>query len=106
MLARLKREACGAPRACPYTALESSKSSLELDDPPRDPIDIPHTQLSASALRGVLESFVLRDGTDYGQVEFSLEQKVQHVLRQLERGEAKIVFDPRDNSVDIVVVRK
>ena len=77
-----------------------------MDEPARNPIDIPHTQLSASALRGVLESFVLRDGTDYGQVEFSLEQKVQHVLRQLERGEAKIVFDPRDNSVDIVVVRK
>jgi uncharacterized protein YheU (UPF0270 family) len=77
-----------------------------LNEPASNPIDIPHTDLSPSALRGVLESFVLRDGTDYGVVEFSLEQKVQHVLRQIERGEAKIIFDPHDNSVDIVVVGK
>ena len=35
-----------------------------MEEPARNPIDIPHTQLSASALRGVLESFVLRDGTE------------------------------------------
>ena len=45
------------------------------------PIVIPHGELSAEALRGVLESFVLREGTDYGEREFSLEQKVAHVLR-------------------------
>jgi uncharacterized protein len=67
-----------------------------------EPIVIPYRDLSATALRGVLESFVLREGTDYGEREVSLDQKVAQVLRQLERGEAQIVFDPVMESVDIV----
>jgi hypothetical protein len=68
-----------------------------------DPIVIPYRDLSETALRGVLESFVLREGTDYGEREVSLDQKVAHVLRQLERGEAQIVFDAVLESIDIVV---
>jgi uncharacterized protein len=74
---------------------------MESDRP--QPIVIPHRELSAAALRGVLESFVLREGTDYGEREVSLDQKVAHVLRQLERGEAQIVFDAALESIDIVV---
>ena len=65
------------------------------------PIVIPHTELSPEALRGVLESFVLREGTDYGEREVSLDQKVAQVLRQLERGEAQIVFDAATQTIDI-----
>ena len=68
-----------------------------------DPITIPHTELSPDALRGVIESFVLREGTDYGLHEYTLDEKVAHVLRQLERREAQIVFDPETESVDIRV---
>jgi len=75
-------------------------------DPERpEPIVIPHRELSQDALRGVLESFVLREGTDYGEREVSLDQKVAQVLRQLERGEAHIVFDAQLESIDIVVSR-
>jgi uncharacterized protein YheU (UPF0270 family) len=69
------------------------------------PIVIPHRDLSESALRGVLESFILREGTDYGEREVSLDQKVAQVLRQLERGEAQIVFDATLETVDIVVTK-
>jgi uncharacterized protein YheU (UPF0270 family) len=69
-----------------------------------EPIVIPHRELSAEALRGVLESFVLREGTDYGEREVSLDQKVAEVLRQLERGEAQIIFDSALETVDIVRV--
>jgi uncharacterized protein len=68
-----------------------------------EPIVIPHQDLSASALRGVLESFVLREGTDYGEREVSFDQKVAQVLQQLERGEAQIIFDAVLESIDIVV---
>jgi uncharacterized protein len=68
-----------------------------------EPIVIPHRELSAAALRGVLESFVLREGTDYGEREMSLDHKVAQVLRQLERGEAQIIFDAGLESIDIVV---
>lgn len=76
-----------------------------MDDQSPNPVVVPHTELSADALRGVIESFVLREGTDYGEKDFSLEQKVAHVMRQLERGEARVIFDLTSESVDIVVVR-
>ena len=68
-----------------------------------DGIQVPHAQLSPDALRGVVESFVLREGTDYGERECSLQEKVRHVMRQLDRGEAQIIFDPNTQSVQIVV---
>ena len=64
---------------------------------------IPHRQLSEEALRGVVESFVLREGTDYGQRDISLEAKIAAVMRQLDRGEAVVVFDPDTETVSIVV---
>ncbi len=69
-----------------------------------EPIAIPHAELSAEALRGVIESFVLREGTDYGEREHSLEQKVAQVRAQLERGQARILFDPESNTITLVVV--
>lgn len=76
-----------------------------MDDQRPNPVVVPHTELSADALQGVVESFVLREGTEYGEKEFSLEQKVAHVMHQLERGEARVIFDLTSETVDIVVVR-
>jgi uncharacterized protein YheU (UPF0270 family) len=70
---------------------------------PAEPIFVPYTELSEDALRGVLESFVLREGTEYGERDVSLDQKVAQVERQLKRGEAQIVFDPESETIDIVV---
>ena len=52
----------------------------------------------------MIESFVLREGTDYGERQFSLEQKVAQVRTQLERGQARILFDPESNSVTLEIV--
>jgi uncharacterized protein YheU (UPF0270 family) len=71
-----------------------------------EPVPIPLEALSAEAVRGVITSFVLREGTDYGAYEYTLEQKVAQVLRQLERGEAQILFDPDSESIAIVVKPK
>lgn len=79
--------------------------AIESGEEPREPVVVPHSELSADALRGVVESFVLREGTDYGEQEFSLEQKLAHVYRQLERAEAQIVFDPSTETIDIVPTR-
>lgn len=67
-------------------------------------MEIPHRELSEAALRGVVESFVLREGTDYGQRDYSLEEKIAAVMRQLDRGEAVIMFDPDTDTVSIAVV--
>jgi uncharacterized protein YheU (UPF0270 family) len=69
-----------------------------------EPVFVPYTELSPEALRGVIESFVLREGTEYGASDVSLEDKVSQVTRQLRRGEARIVFDPDSESIDVVLV--
>ncbi|MGD8416623.1 MAG: YheU family protein [Pseudomonadales bacterium] len=62
---------------------------------------IPLTSLSADALAGIIEAFVLREGTDYGPVEHDLEGKCRAVRRQLDAGEAEISFDPDTGTIDI-----
>ena len=59
--------------------------------------------LEPETLRAVIESFVLREGTDYGVHETSLEDKVAQVLIQLRRGEAHITFEPATESINVVV---
>ena len=68
-----------------------------------EPVEVPYGELSADLLNAVIESFVLREGTDYGEKELSLEDKVARVIGQLKRGEAKIIFDPESESVTIAV---
>ena len=65
------------------------------------PVEVPHTELPPATLRAVIESFVLREGTDYGERDVSFERKVADVMRQLERREAVIIYDPGSDSVDI-----
>ena len=66
-------------------------------------IEVPLTALSEDTLRGLIEEFVTRAGTDYGADEKSLEQKMADVRHQLVRGVAKIVFDPTTDTANIVV---
>ena len=65
-------------------------------------MEIPYDQLSPSALRGLVEAFVLREGTDYGAEEVPLAVKVREVLAQLEAGRAVIVFDEESETANIV----
>ncbi len=57
-------------------------------------LQIPVNRLSDEALCGLIEDFVTRDGTDYGEVELTMEQKAGAVRRQLDSGDILIVFDP------------
>jgi uncharacterized protein len=82
-------------RDIPFTVVSGGNEAQQ------EPIAIPHQQLSPQALRGVIEAFVLREGTDYGEREFSLEQKIGHVAAQIEAGEEQIWFDPNSNTIHI-----
>jgi hypothetical protein len=73
-----------------------------LEEQAPEPVEVPYTELPQDVLHAVIESFVLREGTDYGEKEYSLEDKVARVLIQLKQREAKIVFDPESESVTIV----
>lgn len=70
------------------------------------PIEVPLEALSPEALNGVIEGFVLQEGTDYGREEVSLAKKIEQVRRQIERGDVKIVFDPDSESVGLLTSRE
>ncbi|WP_318511973.1 YheU family protein [Photobacterium leiognathi] len=64
---------------------------------------IPWQDIAPETLTNLIEQFVLREGTDYGETEMSLESKVHVVLNQLKSGEAVIVFSELHESVDIKI---
>ncbi|USE67775.1 hypothetical protein CTT31_01005 [Pseudoalteromonas maricaloris] len=67
---------------------------------------IPYQQLPQETLDNLIEHYVLREGTDYGDTEVSTESKVAQVKAQLKSGEALIVFSELHESVNIVSKRQ
>ncbi len=63
---------------------------------------IPHDQLSAQALNGIIEEFITREGTDYGQRESPLEEKIRQIKAQIDRGEVIILYDSESQSCNLV----
>ena len=68
------------------------------------PVEIPVDQISAQALDGLIEEFILREGTDYGAAEVSLAAKKQQIHRQIEDRRIKIVFDLNTESVTLLPI--
>ncbi|WP_018691398.1 YheU family protein [Algicola sagamiensis] len=63
---------------------------------------IPHQSIHPDTLKNLIESFILREGTDYGESEADMDTKIQDVYRQLERGTAVIVYSELHDSVNIL----
>lgn len=63
---------------------------------------IPWQQISADALQSLAESFVLRDGTDYGAEEIPLTVKTEQVLQLIRRGEVVILYSELHETVDLL----
>ena len=63
---------------------------------------IPYEKLSPEALRGLIEEFVSREGSDSGYTQKSLDENVEMVMRQLRRQEAFVVYDETTESANIV----
>jgi len=62
---------------------------------------IPWQDIAPETLENLIREFVLREGTDYGAIEVSLQDKIDQVRTQLEKGEATIVFSELHETVDI-----
>lgn len=63
---------------------------------------IPWKDLDPETLENLVESYVLREGTDYGEHEKSLQQKVDDVKRQLASGEIVLVWSELHESVNFM----
>lgn len=56
-------------------------------------VEIPIEKLSLEILWSLAEDYVLREGTDYGHSDHTTEDKVEQVIKSLQAGRAKLVFD-------------
>ena len=65
---------------------------------------IPYKELTEETLINVVDAFILREGTDYGHQEITIEQKRERVLSMLSSGSVEIVFYPENEHIDIVLV--
>jgi len=102
---RLGRSAPTPPIRLDAEAWSADAHAVSDDDANLEPVEVPWRSLSADALRGLLEEFVTRDGTDYGVRERTLEERVRDVMRQVERGEVVILFDPRSGTANLARTR-
>lgn len=67
-------------------------------------IEIPWENLSEEALMGVIDDFILREGTDYGLTEAPLENKRADILSQLKSRKVKLLFDSESESITLAPV--
>ncbi len=63
---------------------------------------IPYQQLDAMTLNNLIEQYILREGTDYGEVEYSLRQKTQQILAQIKNEEIFIMYSELNESVTLI----
>lgn len=65
-------------------------------------IEIPYGELEPETLNSLIESFVLREGTDYAHSNWTLEEKIEQVRKQIVSGFAKITFDQESETISIL----
>lgn len=63
---------------------------------------VPWDALDQETLTNLLESVVLREGTDYGAEEMSFAGKVEQLRQRLKSGDAVIVYSELHETIDIV----
>ncbi|MFT6085546.1 MAG: hypothetical protein ACJAWT_000567 [Glaciecola sp.] len=63
---------------------------------------IPFDSIDNETLQSLVESFVLREGTDYGEVEISMQEKVDQIIEQLRLGDIVIEYSEEHESVTII----
>ena len=65
-------------------------------------IEIDHTLLSEEALENLIIDIITRQGTDYAEYEIDIQVKKTQLLRNLQSGDAVIVYSSKEDACDII----
>ena len=63
---------------------------------------IPLEQINQDTLNAIIEDFILREGTDYGAIDATKDDKIAQVRQQLTQGSAVLVYSELHESVNIL----
>ena len=77
-------------------------SSKDFSSVQEEGVEVPYEQLEPEILQNLIEEFVTRDWSDWGEAGGALEDKVGQVMRQLRNRKAKVVYDLKSQTANIV----
>jgi uncharacterized protein YheU (UPF0270 family) len=63
---------------------------------------IPYQSVSSETLNAIIEAFVLTEGTEYGEHDVSLEDKIAQVKQQLIQESVVLVYSELHQTVNIL----
>jgi uncharacterized protein YheU (UPF0270 family) len=79
-----------------------NKQTNHQTDHHEEGVDVPYQDVNPETLRNMIEEFVSRDGSDWGDAGGTMEAKIDQVLRQFKAGKIKVVFDLASQTSNIV----
>jgi uncharacterized protein len=68
-------------------------------------VDVPYDRLNPETLLNMVKEFVTREWEEVGDTDYTLDDKIEQVFRQLKERKAKVVFDLATETGNIVVSR-
>lgn len=64
---------------------------------------VPYKNINIDTLNAIIKEFVLREGTEYGAEDISIDEKLEQVHQQLQRGSAVLVYSELHETVNIIL---
>ncbi len=77
-----------------------------MTEQPEEGIEIPLERINPETLQRMIEEFVTREWADLGDDGFTLEEKVEQVMRQLQNRTVTVLYDLTNESWNIVETKK
>lgn len=82
--------------------MSGNGSSTDFTSVQEEGVEVPYEQLEPETLQNLIEEFVTRDWNDWGEAGGALEDKIAQVMLQLRNRKAKVVFDLKSQTANIV----
>ena len=67
-----------------------------------DPIEVPYTRLKKDVLNSLIEEYICREATDYGERELEFEEKKNRLFKAIKDEKVKIYFEPNEESINFI----
>ena len=68
-------------------------------------VDIPWDRINPDTLRNMISEFVTREWAELSDSGYTLDEKIEQVMKQLQDKKARVVFDLSSQTCNIVVRR-
>jgi len=73
---------------------------------PEKLVEIPFSEIPPETVRAIAESFILREGTNYGREEVAMNTKVDQVIRQIESGKVLVIFESETETCTLLTAEE